>query len=114
MCNCKSLFSEATKQYLIEQCNDIFEWKDYWVDNMPYLNFKQDWQVKSLPPYNGAITNVHIKKGDKLVKLALYSCTVKAIDQGPYWIVDFDGEIEHFGINFSNTMLICIEKYLDS
>lgn len=112
MYNCKSLFSEATKQYLIKQCDDIFEWTSYWIENIPYLNFEPDWQVKSLPPYNGAITNIHIKKGDNLIKLALYSCSVKAIVQGPYWVLDFNGNIEHFDVNFTNTMMQHIKQLL--
>lgn len=45
------------------------EWCTKWVKEIPYLRFDNDWEVKIIPPFAGALARFIVKKGDKTVSV---------------------------------------------
>ncbi len=45
------------------------EWRTKWAKEIPYLRFDNDWEVKIIPPFAGALARFIVKKGDKIVSV---------------------------------------------
>ena len=58
--------SSLTERYLLEEKE---QWRSRWVKEIPYLQFDDDWKVKIIPPFAGALARFIVKKGDKTVSV---------------------------------------------
>lgn len=45
------------------------EWRSKWVNEIPYLHFDADWEVKIIPPFAGALARFIVKKGNRTVSV---------------------------------------------
>jgi len=66
-----------------------YEWMK-WVEELPYLNFKDDWKIKVIPPFGGAIARFQIKhKDDKDAWVSVYLDCYGELGamKHPYWEV---------------------------
>ena len=45
------------------------EWRSRWIEEIPYLQFDSDWEIKIIPPFGGALARFIVKKGDKTVSV---------------------------------------------
>lgn len=58
----------------------------YWVDQIPYIRFREEYLVKIVPPFNGAIARYYIKYKEQLVSVYLDCFDKLGISNGtPYW-----------------------------
>lgn len=83
-----------TKALSYSEClADTLEW-DKWLEKIPYLRFDPNWEVKIIPPYNGAMIRFHVRcntEGD--ISVYLDCCSVLGsffgesdmLNDEPYW-----------------------------
>ena len=58
-----------------------------WIEEIPYLQFKESWEVTVIPPFGGAVVRFLVKKGDIGASVYL-DCYDKLGCYGePYWEV---------------------------
>lgn len=75
------------KKLDLHRVEDSFEWRK-WAEEIPFIKWPSDWEVKAIPPFAGAIIRYHIKtKNCKSVSVYLdcYDC-LGFVNQ-PYWEV---------------------------
>lgn len=99
-CNTKALYDET------------FE-VDKWIKQVPRLRFKEEWEVKIVPPFGGAIIRFLVSANDKFLSVYLDGYNMLGGVRGEtYWEV-FDGEdIERFKFDKSERMMARIEEKL--
>jgi len=56
-----------------------------WVDEIPTINFKPDWDVKIIPPFGGAVVRFIVTKGKARVSVYLDCYDLIGIYGEPYW-----------------------------
>lgn len=56
-----------------------------WISEIPYLNFKPEWQVKVIPPFAGAVIRFIIKNGEKTISVYLDCYNKLGCYNKPYW-----------------------------
>lgn len=88
-----------------------------WVEEVPYLNFKEEWSVKILPPFCGAIIRFHIEapNGNR-VSVYLDGYDILGSMGQPYWEV-FGGcrdVTERFLSEEHEQMMAYIEESLEA
>ncbi len=78
-CDVKSLY-DAT-----------FETRE-WVDDIPSLRFKEEWEVQIIPPFGGALIRFLVSANDKFLSVYLDGYNMLGGVRGEtYWEV-FDGD----------------------
>ena len=98
------------KLEMSEKIGEEFEWHK-WVEEIPALNFPSDWDVKIIPPFNGAI--VRFLVNDKYsVYLDCYN--VLGFFEGPYWEIhpDEDGETYRCAMNDTESLINKLKKLI--
>ena len=98
---------------------DEEKWME-WVDKLPWLNFKKEWNVKVIPPFAGAIARFQISldDGNKTFISVYFDGFDKLGWVGkPYWEiypVESEGEREtaRFLLGQEKEMLNLIDKEL--
>jgi len=60
------------------------EWMK-WVEEIPAISFKEEWKVKIIPPFAGAIARFHVGNGDRDVSVYLDCCNKLGYFGEPYW-----------------------------
>ena len=83
------------------------------MDEIPPLRFKEDWEVKIIPPFGGAIIRFLVANSRGWVSVYLDGYNMLGGVRGEtYWEV-FDGEdVERFKIGESEQMMARIEEML--
>jgi len=61
------------------------EWREKWIGKIPALTFPEDWEVKIIPPFAGALIRFHVFKGEKWVSVYLDVFGRLAPINNPYW-----------------------------
>lgn len=100
-CNTKVLYDET------------FE-VDKWIKQVPRLRFKEEWEVKIVPPFGGAIIRFWVFANGKRVSVYLdgYNMLGGEVNE-PYWEI-YDGEdIEQFAFGANERMMARIEEMLE-
>lgn len=90
------------------------EWRSKWVNEIPYLRFKADWDVKVIPPFSGAIARFWVEKGDKHVSVYLdcYEC-IGCFGE-PYWeIYAYEENARRVAMNDTDTLMNLISEVVD-
>jgi|AKVG01.1.fsa_nt_gi hypothetical protein len=59
---------------------------------IPYIKFKQEWEVKIIPPFAGAMARFMVKSGNANVSIYLDVYDVLGCCNGPYWEIYPHGE----------------------
>ena len=83
-----------------------------WVEEIPYLKFKEGWEVKIIPPFGGATIRFCVKANDKSVSVYLDCYDQLGIMHEPYWEIYANGEIERFLFKEHERMMARIEEIL--
>ena len=84
-----------------------------WRKEIPYLNFKEEWDVKIIPPYGKAMVRFIVKVGD--VRISVYlDCYEKLGLDKPYWEIfpAKDGDTERFPIDEADGLINAIDASL--
>lgn len=91
-----------------------YEWEK-WTYEIPYLQFKPEWQVRVIPPRTGAIIRFIVKQGDKHVSVYLDCYGELAPCDKPYWEIypDYRNDNARFYIDETDELLEAIEKSLN-
>jgi hypothetical protein len=58
-----------------------------WSGKIPYLKFKETWEVKIVPPFTGAMIRFWVKHGNKEVSVYLDCLDNLGFVGKPYWEV---------------------------
>ena len=86
-----------------------------WCSQIPKLHFKEDWEVRVIPPFMGALTRFTVSKGDRSVSVYLDVNGSLAPIEEPYFEI-YDGtDIMRFLMNDEDAkeMMETIRKVLD-
>lgn len=97
----------------------VFE-SQKWCEELPYLQFRPDWQVKITPAFAGAVIRFRVRKATTPgnLSVSVYFDGYENLGYGgePYWEVYPAGvdmnDIERFGLGEEKDMLDAIEASL--
>lgn len=94
-----------------------YEWRK-WCNEIPYIKFPGNWEVKAIPPFGGAIIRYVIRHENSIennvsIYLDCYG-ELGAMDQ-PYWELypDTDDNTVRFYINETDLLLDKLHEILD-
>lgn len=94
--------------------NQAFEWNK-WCKEIPRLNFKEDWNVKIMPPVCCAIIRFNCEKNGKTADVYLDCYDELGCFGEPYWeIYPYDGDVYRCKMNDTKTLLKAIDEILSS
>jgi len=88
-----------------------------WGQKLPFLSFPVDWEVKIIPPFNGALARFLVrKKGtDKIVSVYFDAYNRLGVYSGPYWeVYPVNGYEERCSYDNPERLLELIEKGLNT
>ena len=92
------------------------DWRK-WIEKIPALNFKEDWDVKVIPPFGGAIARVMIvKKGNPEKHVSVYLDCYDALGcmGEPYWeMYPYEGDTYRALLNNTDDLIEKITEVLD-
>lgn len=105
--------STVAKYKLLDEMQKTFEWGK-WQQEIPYLQFKPEWEVRAIPPFQGAIIRYNIKYFDKVCSIYLDCYDMLGHMGEPYWELfpDSDGETFRCGMNETDKLITAIEHSL--
>ena len=85
-----------------------------WMRELPYLHFKQEWNVRIIPPFGGAIIRFYIDYNEKHVSVYFDGYDELGFVGEPYFEL-YDGEeCYRYLMNEHEEMMRDIEKHLES
>lgn len=84
-----------------------------WVKELPYLHFKQEWNVKIIPPFAGAIIRFYVDYNNKHVSVYFDAYDRLGLVGKPYFELYNGEECYRYYINETEKMMKDIEKYLE-
>jgi hypothetical protein len=83
---------------------------------IPYLNFKNDWNVSITPPFGGAIARFRVKYKEKFISVYLDCFDSLGYMGEPYWEIYPVGDDEttaRFLINETDELISAIDEELN-
>lgn len=95
---------------------EISEKWDEIVKQIPTLNFKEEWNVKIIPPFAGAIARFHIIKNDVMVcsvYLDFYD-RLGCYGEPYYELYPHEDDIKRYSLKETNELIGDIEKIWES
>jgi hypothetical protein len=85
-----------------------------WIDEIPYLNFPNDVEVKVIPPFAGAVVRFVVRKGKNTVSVYLDCYNILGIFNEPYWeIYPYYEDVYRCPMNETDDLMEKIEEALD-
>ena len=100
----------------LEMQRDIIEGKEGWKlisQQIPPLHFKEEWDVRIIPPFAGAVARFYIAYNNKFVSVYLDWFDRLGMVGHPYYEI-YDGEDTiRYAFNQSDKMMNDINKILD-
>lgn len=87
-----------------------------WTEEIPYLNFPPDWQVKITPPFAGAVVRFRILSKGVMISIYL-DCYDNLGNMGgkPYWeIYPYNGDVYRCLLNETEDLLKNIQYAIDN
>tara|TARA_R100001244_G_scaffold174_1_gene251 strand:- start:123 stop:446 length:324 start_codon:yes stop_codon:yes gene_type:complete len=86
-----------------------------WAQEIPYINFPSDWNVKIIPNYGGAIVRFLVVKGGNEVSVYLDCYNFLGYYGAPYWeVYPHDNDVYRCGINEVDELLEAITHTLNA
>lgn len=102
------------ENYMIHyKMEELFEWRK-WLQEIPYIKFAPEWEVKIIPPFGGAVARFKVKFNDKEISIYL-DCYDKLGCVGkPYWEIypAKDGDTDRFLIEDTEGLINGIRESL--
>lgn len=90
--------------------------KEHWrerINEIPFLQFPQDWMIKIIPPFGGAMARFIVEKQGKRISVYLDFDNALGWWEGPYWeIYPFEDDVYRCGINETQELIDAIAKAL--
>jgi hypothetical protein len=87
------------------------KWRD-WCPQIPKLHFKEEWEVKIIPPFGGAIARFTVSYNHKHCSIYLDCYSRLGLVDEPYWEIYCDGECARFFLNEHEEMMEHIQNCL--
>lgn len=91
--------------------------KEHWrerINEIPFLRFPQDWMIKIIPPFGGAMARFIVEKQEKRISVYLDFDNALGWCKRPYWeIYPFEGDVYRCGINETQELIEAIAKALN-
>lgn len=108
------------KEHEILHQYEVLQEHRKWIKELPYLNFKKEWDVKIIPPFGKAIIRFCIDYNDKRASVYFDGYSELGFMYGeegepiPYFEF-YDGkDIRRYLMDESEQMMKDIEEYLES
>lgn len=94
-----------------------YEWRK-WAQEIPYIKFPGNWEVKAIPPFGGAIIRYIIKhenSADNSISIYLDCYGELGVVDEPYWELypDIDGQNWRCGMEDTEELLDRLHEILD-
>lgn len=74
------------KYELSYKTEEEFEWKK-WSQEIPYISFPSEWEIKIVPPFANAIIRFLVKNGNDCISVYLDCYDLLGCFGAPYWEV---------------------------
>lgn len=88
---------------------DAEKW-DVWVQKMPALSFPQDWKVKIIPPFGGAMARFQVTTDTAFVSVYLDVFKRLGSCDGPYWeVYPYDNDVYRCAMEETQKLLEAIQ-----
>ena len=86
-----------------------------WANSIPYIRFKEDWDVRIIPPHTGAVIRFLVKKGNVEVSVYLDCYDTLGLVGESYWEIYPDQEEDCTRVLMNNVdeLLEAIQKSID-
>lgn len=83
-----------------------------WANEIPYIKWPSDWEVKAVPPFTGAIIRYWIKTPRGRVSVYLDCYDLIGYFGEPYWEIypNIDGDVDRVKMNDVEGLLQCISN----
>jgi len=92
------------------ECGDTYEWRK-WVEEIPPIHFKENWNVRIIPPFNGAIIRFVVNG----VSVYLDCYDILGSFGGPYWeVYPYKGDTYRCKMNDVDELLQAIQFSIDN
>lgn len=102
-------FKKLEKQMEYEIENEFRKW----ADEIPFIKFPENCEVKIIPPFGGAITRFLLKRGENTTSIYLDCYDRLGIFGSPYYeVYPYNGDTYRCGIKETNDLLSAIEYSL--
>lgn len=89
---------------------DKFEAKK-WLEEIPFIKFDKDWEIKIVPPFMGAVVRFRVKSGTKEISVYLDCYSVLGFASSPYWeAYPIGGDTARFGLKDTEDLLKAIRE----
>lgn len=96
--------------YAYEKSKEFMRWKK----ELPYLNFKNEWNVKIIPPFGGAIIRFYIEYNNKHVSVYFDGYDSLGFMGEPYFEYYDGDDCYRYLMNESKEMMEDIARFLES
>jgi len=104
--------TKEEKELIPYYYDNIME-SEKWVNEIPFIKFKKEWEVKIIPPLRGATVRFLVKLLDREVSVYLDCHNRLASMENPYWeIYPYDNDIFRCDMNDTESLLKAIEHTL--
>lgn len=89
------------------------KWRE-WGGVIPYLKFKEDWEVQVIPPFGGALTRFLVRKDGVWVSIYLDGYDELGYVGEPYWEIfpNIYHDTSRFLLDETDELLSAIEESL--
>ena len=87
-----------------------------WTKEIPFIKFHQDWEVKVIPPFGGAVARFVIKhpKVKRTVSVYLDCYDIMGIFGSPYWeLYPYEDDVCRVEMNNTTELVKSIEEAFD-
>lgn len=91
------------------------EWRNMY-DEIPFLHFEKEWEIKIVPPFGGATIRFFVHYMNKDISVYLDWFDNLGCVGEPYWEVyeyDSGADVTKFGLNETKEMMAHIKKCLE-
>ncbi len=86
-----------------------------WTNEIPFLNFDADWNIKIIPPYARAVARFIVEHNNKSVSVYLDCYDALGCCNAPYWEIypHFD-ETFRCGLHETKELIVAIREELNN
>ena len=104
-------------RFMLEEKRREVEWQENWREwweNAPKLKFKEEWEVKIIPPTQGAMIRFVVFKGEKRVSVYLDTMDRLGCMGRPYFeIYPYEDDVKRYLLDETEEMMNDIEEELN-
>lgn len=86
-----------------------------WSEEIPFINFPNDWKIKIIPPFAGAVVRFRIEKNNAAVSVYLDCYDHLGCYGEPYWeIYPYNEDTFRCDMKDTDSLLKAIEETLNN